>query len=313
MVGPATLATALALALATGCDFQSQPFDETDGEETATDAGGNGSGGSAGEGLGGMGAGGSAGDGQGGTTPMGPEGPVVNIRFRSTTAAFDHQDELAGQTPLEHRSSVRKLTLYRSATDPAPVTIFDLAESPVEISYDDGADSFVYAVPASSLPLGTFTIARAVHTHVRYRVATTMHVAGNDLVGELDCMQVLSDGTLVDGVLRDHGYYEYVFHTGGQSFPTSGTNAPLPTSPETGGFTAGLEEGEWIYTYAVELPITPDLADDVDVVLHVNMHESFRWSDEPAEGYAAGVFDTTPASFEPVLKFGANDYWMTLE
>jgi hypothetical protein len=308
-----TLAAALGVALAAGCDLRAQPFDESADGETAGEAGGGGGGEAVPNGGTGAASSGNAAGGQDDTPRMGPEGPVVNIRFHSTTAQFDHQDELAGQTPLEHRSRVRRLELYRGPNDPEPVTIFELGDSPVEISYDDGADSFVYAVPASSLPLGTFTLARAVHTDVHYRVETTMHVAGSDWVGELECMQVLSNGTLVDGERRDHGYYEYVFHAAGQSFATSGTGAPLPTSPETGGFTASLEEGEWIYSYAVELPITPDLATDLDLVLHVNMHESFRWSDQAVDRYELGVFDTTPASFEPVVKFGANAYWMTIE
>lgn len=299
------LALVLTMTMAGGCRLGSDPFGGP-GEDPSDGAGGA----AGGVEEGGAGEGGSGQAGGGGEAAA---GPMVTIRFRSTTEAFDHQDGLAGQTPLEHYSGVRKLQLFRDASDPNPVTVFDFGSDFVEIGYNEGDDTAVYSVPASTLELGTYTLARTVHSHVRYRVTSTMHVAGFPLPGEFDCLQVLSDDTMLAGQLYDHGYYEYVFTSGAQSFPTSGSNAPLPLSAETGGFTAKFENGEWAYYYAVELVVTPDIADDIDVVLNVNMHESFRWQDEPLPLYQPGVFDTTPVDFEPVVKFGANSYWMTLE
>ncbi|MBW2523486.1 MAG: hypothetical protein JRI23_04900 [Deltaproteobacteria bacterium] len=292
-----------AAALLGGCRLYSDPFGPSD-DPAEEDGTGGGAGGSPG------GDGGAAG--HGGSSNVASEA-TVTIRFRATTAPFDHQDGLSGQTPSEHYSAVRDLQLYRDADDPNPVTIFDLGDDAVEIGYNEGDDTVVATVLASELPEGTYTLARTVHTYVRYQVDATMHVGGVALPGRFDCLQVLSDGALVDGQRRDHGYYEYAFDAVGQTFPTSGTDAPLPVSGETGGFSAVLEQGQWAYYYEVFLAVTPELTDDVDVVLNVNMHESFRWQDQDALGYQPGEFDTTPTDFEPVITFGANSYWMTLE
>ena len=61
------------------------------------------------------------------------------------------------------------------------------------------------------------------------------------------------------------------------------------------------------------LPVTSELTSDLTLVLEVNMHESFRWMDEPTAGFTDGVFDATPTTFEPVLQFGANSFALTVE
>ena len=126
-------------------------------------------------------------------------------------------------------------------------------------------------------------------------------------------MQVLSDGTSIDGELRDHGYFEYAFEAGSMSFPLSGTDAPVPAWSGAGGFSVAFEDGEWAYYFPVDLAIDPELDGDLAVVLEVNMHESFRWSDQASPDFAAGVFDTTPSSFEPVMRFGANAFELSIE
>jgi hypothetical protein len=299
--GKALLPLAL-LALATACG---DAFDDGFGEEEG------GQGGTGAEGGGGQG-GGGLGD-VGGSTGEGGAVPEITIRFRANTDAFVHSDGLSGQTPLAHSGGLRKLELYKDAGDPNPLTVFDFGQDFVVVGFNDGDDTAVHTLPASSLPAGLYTVARAVYSHVRYRVAATMHVGGQALPGEFDNLQVLSDGTTIDGQARNHGYYEYVFSTGGTEFPISGTNAPVPQWSETGGFSAKLEEGEWGYTFPVELLLTPEVTSDIDIVLEVNMHESFRWQDQDDPGFAAGVFDTVPTAFEPVMRFGANDFALTLE
>lgn len=240
-------------------------------------------------------------------------GPNIEIHLRSSTAPFNHMDGLAGQTPTAHTSGIRSLTLYRTMGDPQPLEVSDLGQNSVEVDYADGADTLVYTAKASDMPQATFTIARVVHTYVKYRVAATMHYMGFVIPGEFDNMQVMSDGTLVDGQLRDAGYYEYTFNGANQSFPISGSNAPIPEYDAGGGFSVVFEDGEWAYYFPVNLPVTPDISDDVSVVLAVNMHESFRWQDESMPDYMTNVFDVTPTSFEPVLRFGANSFSLTLE
>jgi len=292
--------------VAAACGQYKVPFDQAEGGAGGADPGEPG------------GAGAGAGMGEAGATAQGGaggvvDGPTITIRFRAHTDPFAHDDGLNGQTPISHSSGVRKLQLFKDPSDPNPITVFDFGSTFVEIGYDDGDDTSVYTLPAKSLPTGMYTMARVVHSHVRYRVSSTMHTNGLSLPGEFDNMQVLSDGTLLDGQVRNHGYYEYVFLTGGQQFPTSGNNAPLPQGWNTGGFSVGVESGEWAYSFPVDLALTPDLAADLDVVLEVNMFESFRWQDQDQPGYAPGVFDTNPIVSEPVVHFGANSYWLTLE
>lgn len=304
----APLAMTAALIAATGCGEYADPFGPGQGEGGA--AGGQielGGGGVGGTEIGGAGQGAEGGG--GGAV----DGPTITIRFRSHTDPFDHDDGLSGQTPIDHVSGVRKLELYQNASDPNPITIFDFGNDYVEIGYNDGDDTPVHTVPIASLPMATYTIARVVHSHVRYRVAATMHAAGMGMPGEFHNVQVLSDGTSLDGQLRNHGYYEYTFVTGGQDFHSSGANAPLPSGWDTGGFSVSFENGEWAYSFPVFLPLTPEISSDIDMVLEANMFESFRWTDQDEPGYLPGVLDSTPIASEPVVHFGANDYWMTLE
>lgn len=257
----------------------------------------------------GEGGGASTSDGAGG----GATGPAIEIRMRSSTAPFPHTDGLSGQTPTAYTSGLRSLTLFRAKSDPEPFVVFDLGENPVEVDYADGADTLVYTARASELPEATFTLARVVHTHVRYRIAATMHSMGLVVPGAFDNVQVMSDGTLIDGQLRDAGYFEYTFEGGGQSFPASGNDAPVPEFTSSGGFEVVRENGEWAYYFPVSLVVSPNLTDDVQVVLSVNMHECYRWQDQTSPGYQAGVFDVTPTSFEPVQRFGANSFGLTIE
>ncbi len=290
----------LAFATACGNEFD-DGFGEGDGGAGA--AGVEGGGGQGGSGLGNA----------GGSTGEGGAGPEITIRFRANTDPFAHSDGLSGQTPLAHSAGLRKLQLYKDPSDPNPLTVFDFGQDFVMVGFNDGDDTAVHTVPASSLPAGLYTVARAVYSHVHYRVASTMHAGGQAWAGEFDNLQVLSDGTTIDGQVRNHGFCEYVFSTGGTEFPISGTDAPVPEWSETGGFSAKLEEGEWGYYFPIELVVTPEVTSDIDIVLEVNMHESFRWQDQDELGFAAGVFDTVPTAFEPVMRFGANDFALSLE
>lgn len=265
------------------------------------------------EGGGGGGTGGGTTSDGGGGSGGSAVGPNIEIHLRSSTAPFNHTDGLAGQTPTAHTSGIRSLTLYRMMGDPAPLEVFDLGQDSVEVDYADGADTLVYTAKASEMPEATFTIARVVHTYVKYRVAATMHYMGFVIPGEFDNMQVMSDGTLVDGQLRDAGYYEYTFNGANQSVPVSGNDAPVPEYDGGGGFSVVFENGEWAYYFPVNLPVTPSISEDVRVVLAVNMHESFRWQDQAMPEYMTGVFDVTPTTFEPVLRFGANSFSLVIE
>jgi hypothetical protein len=62
----------------------------------------------------------------------------------------------------------------------------------------------------------------------------------------------------------------------------------------------------------VDLTIDLGVTHDLNAIFELNTHENFRWVDLEIPGYAKGVYDTTPTSFEPVTSFGANSarlYW----
>lgn len=246
-------------------------------------------------------------------TGTGVGGANIEIHLRATTAPFPHSDGLSGQTPLAHSSAIRSLFLYKDANDTAPLEVFDFGADAVEAGYDDGDDTLVATVKAKTLPKATYTLARVVHNYVRYRVSATAHSGGFSAPGEFDNLQVLSDGSNVGGVMHDHGYYEYKFTTAGMTFPVSGSDAPTPEWVGGGGFSVKLENGQWSYSFPVTLPVDPDITNDIKIVLGVNMNESFRWQDQTSPGYAPGVFDTTATTFEPVMRFGANSFAVTVE
>jgi hypothetical protein len=266
-------------------------------------AGGGGAGGDA------EGPGGAGGEGTGGA----PESGSIAIHMRSSTATFAHSDGLSGQTPIAHTSGVKSLQLFRDPNDDNPVTVFDFGQDSVEVDYADGADTLVFTANAGDLPMTTFTIARVVHSWVKYRIDATMHANGFDLPGEFDNFQALSDDTMFEGTLYQSGDYEYLFDAGSMTFPASGTGAPVPEYEAGGGFSVRFEDGEWAYYFPVNLPVNPELPGDIALVLSVNMHESFRWMDETGTGFTDGVFDATPTTFEPVLQFGANSFALTVE
>jgi hypothetical protein len=264
-----------------------------------SDAGAGGS--DAGAGGTGAGAGGSA----------GVSGAVVKIHLVSSTAPFSHSDVLSGQTPITHLSGLRSYRIFRDDSDVEGVSVFDLGQGFIEVSYDDGADTLVATVPLKNIPEGTYTRGQVVHTHVRYRIAATAHNAGFAVPGEFDNLQVMSDGTTINGATYQSGHYEYVFNAAGSSFPLKGEGAPIPQQASTGGFAVKLVDGQWIYEFPVNVVIDHSLTSDVDAAIKVNMFESFRWQDQDAPGYAPQIFDVTPLSFEPVVKFGANSFVVT--
>jgi hypothetical protein len=242
-----------------------------------------------------------------------PAGAVADVWVRTDTAPFPHADGLSGQTARDAYQGIRRIELLRSADDPDPLVLIDHGDSYVEAGYNDGDETLVGTVPLSRLRSGRYTVGRNVVTHSRYRVDAIMHVGGLVMPGEFDNVQVLSDGTLIDGTVRPQSWFRYVFRSGGMDYPLEGLGAPLPTDPTTGGFRLVLEGGEAAYYYPIDITIDGGIDRDIDVVLQVNMHDAFRWEDQALPGYAGGVFDTTPAASEPVRRFGANRLLVSVE
>ncbi|MEO7091974.1 MAG: hypothetical protein ABI175_01910 [Polyangiales bacterium] len=237
---------------------------------------------------------------------------MLFFHVRSTTAPFAHADGFAGQTSRATKQGIRSLRLFKTAGD-APVIVFDHGKGFVEAGYDDGNDTVVGQSPVAKIPAGRYTIAQIPVTHSAFRVSSTMHASGMTLPGEFDCVETLSDDVTLGGTPHAMGWYRYVFETGGEKYPQEGSGALLPSSPTTGGFTMKTVGGETFYEVPIDLVMDPTVTTDVHVVMDVNMDRSFRWEDQGAAGYATGVYDTTPTSYEPIRRFGANSFVVRFE
>ena len=251
----------------------------------------------------------SPGDGEGAVADP-ARGAQLAIRIRASTAPFPHLDGLAGQTAIAAVGGARSLQLLRFRGDPDPVRLFDHGPRAVEVDYNDGGDTLVATVPAARLRPGIYVLARLVHSHSRYRVAATGHGGFAATPGVLDNLVVMSDRALVDGVLRDGGYYESTF-TGPQGAPvrTVGDDYHVPEWSPTAGAQAFVEEGEWAVYFPVLLTVHALPDRDATLAIDVNLDHAFRWVDLPLPTYRPGAFDVTPSWYEPVIRFGGN--WFT--
>ena len=240
---------------------------------------------------------------------------MITLRVRGSTAPFAHDDGASGETPLAQAIAIRSLTLFRTAGDPSPVQVYDLGAAAVECGLGDGADTFVTKVPLASLPAGTFTVARVGVSHVRYKVAATMHTSGISVAGAYDNVQALSEGAIVDGQARAKGWYRFAFTANGTEYGAITGAGILPTSSGPT-FTLDTSGSVAAYVFPIVLAIDPTGKKDLTVAFEANTFEDFRWKDEAGEtsaGYAPGVFDTTPTSYESVTSFGANGFRLIVQ
>ena len=265
---------------------------------------------SGGASSGGAGASSSGGTSSGGSSGAVETGPFVEIWMRGSKTPVSHADGFSGQTPLGETVAVKKLELLRSEGDPAPLLVFDLGGAPAEADLTNGVAAQLAKVPARSLTRGTYRWARVALSYVRYSVAATMHSGVMAPVpGQYDNVQALSDGAPIDGVARKKGFYRYSFVVGGVTYGTlEGADAPVPAVATSGGIRMDASGPETFYVFPVTLIVDPDVKRDVRVDFDANVFESFRWADAPTAGYAAGVFDTTPSTFETVMAFGASAF-----
>ena len=242
-----------------------------------------------------------------------PNGAKIEIHLRASTASVPHADALSGQTPSDQKIGIRSLSLL-TGPGAAPLVVFDHGANAVEAGLNDKDDTVVATVLASSLRAGAYTLARVGISHVRYRVAATMHTLGQSVPGTFDNLQVLSDGSLVDGATRNKGHYRFTFEVGGKVLATQpGEGGPLPEVPSGGGISMSTSGPETAYVFPINLPVDPTIATDVTMLFDINTSENFRWQDEPAAGHQPKVFDVTPTTFEPVKSFGANSFRLTAD
>lgn len=248
------------------------------------------------------------------SSPASPEvGPFVSIHVRATQAPVPHDPKTSGQTPTLQRMAWKRLTLFTSKSDPNGYEVFDLGQSPVEGGLGAGEDTVLKKLPIRSLKAGRYTYARAEVAYLKFNVKSTMHSLGYAIPGELENVQVLTNNTMLDGQKRDKGFYRYTFKSSVMP-PQSveGLDAPLPQTTGEGGISLESGPNGLVYAFPVDLTIDLGVTHDLNAIFEVNTHENFRWIDESAPGYAPGVYDTTPTSFETVASFGANAarlYW----
>ncbi len=240
-------------------------------------------------------------------------GPQVIIHVRATTEPFTHTDSLAGQTPRQHIYGIRALSLYRTAADPAPLLLFDHGNNFVEAPLANGSDTVVGRVAAATLPDDTFTMGRVVLSHIGYHVDAVMHASGNNLPGTFRNLHVFGNNVLLDAQTFQRGDYRYVFSSIAGDFTQQGANGPLPSVSAANGVSLVQEGDEVVLYLPANIVTSPDVQADVNVSFTLNTDKCFRWQDQEVAGNALNVFDTTPGSTEPVLKFGANSYLVTMQ
>lgn len=249
------------------------------------------------------------GNAEGGSHPDVSTGPFVVLHVRATEAAFSQTDGFASQTARNEKIGISGLMLLTSASDPSPLMVFQSA--PVEAGLNDKEDTVVARVPAKSLKAGTYSVARVPVSHVRFTVSGTYHASGLPVPVPGDFMDivVLSDGTSIDGQTHDHGWFSVSFATGGMTYgATTGTN-PLPDTTDAGGFKLVTTGGHAYYEFPIApIVVDPGVTSDVNVIFEVNTDHDFHWQDIGTPGYAPNVFDVEMANYEPVKKFGANNF-----
>ncbi|MSP59069.1 MAG: hypothetical protein EXR72_01800 [Myxococcales bacterium] len=238
----------------------------------------------------------------------------LTIHIRANTALFAHTDGASGQTPLSARGGIRSLRLYRQSNDPNPVELFQHGKNPIEVGFNQGDDTVVATIDPKAIPAASYTLARMVQTHSRFRIAGTMHELAKASPGSFDDVLVVSNGTLLDGQLRDAGYYLYLFDAQGQPQKKfTGNNAPIAGYSTTAGATAKVEQGEWAIYFPINLTVAANGPAGSELAIDVNMYQSFRWTDSPLPGNQAGVFDASPLAYEAVVRFGGNRFDTTLK
>ena len=237
----------------------------------------------------------------------------VRLRMRATTAAFVHDDGLQGMTVIAARGGVRSLQLLEDSFDPSPVTLIEYGVDSVEVSYDDGADSELGVVDRARFESGHYTLARLVQAYSRYDIDATRHELSSRAHGRLDSVMVMSDASRVDGVMRDAGHYHSVFHHDGDDISTTMENLPIAPYSFTDGAYAVVEEGEWAVYFPIDLTIAQPPVAGTELVITVNMNDSFRWVDSIALGWDAGVYDFSADYFETVVRFGGNRFDLSWE
>lgn len=236
----------------------------------------------------------------------------VRITLAGTTAPFAHRDGASGQTPTRQSVAITGLELLRDRDDAAPARVFDRGVDAVEVDLLAGSPTEIARVARGALSPGRYRFARVRVSHVRYRIKARLHAEGRAVDGDYETVHALSEGALVDGSARAKGWASTTFTSAfGTVGPTEHTGQPLPVAGSSGGIETEAGSDRFAYFFPVDVVVT-DGVEPVAVDFVVNVHEGFRWSDQGSSGYAPNVFDTTATGYEPVVRFGANEFAVTV-
>ncbi len=238
---------------------------------------------------------------------------AVTFRIAASTEEFAHADGLAGMTALAAGGGVRSLSLLEGGLDPNPLVLFDHRVGSVEVSYDDGADTTVAVLDREAFEPGHYTVARLVQAYSLYEIHATRHDGATSAPGRLSSVVVMSDQSLVEGEIRDAGYYHGFFRHADEEIELVGDDLHIAEYSSTAGAQAVVEDGEWAVYFPIDLTIEEPPAPGAQLVLLVNMNRSYRWIDSLGLGFEPGVYDFTPQSCETVVRFGGNRFDLAWE
>lgn len=229
-------------------------------------------------------------------------GGLLSIFIRGDLTPKVFSDGLSGQTPKQYVMGLGRFDILRSPGDPAPVTVFDHGQKPVEVNLL--SETLGGSRPLAELPPGTYSHGRVLLTHARFAVAAVVHAGSGVLLpGDISSVVALSDGT-IDGKPWTQGQATFSF----AGFTVPGT---VPALPSTAGGTIVSSGGRtWlVFPFPEPLAVGSSGADHKATIIY-QVYESFRWQDQDKAGYQPKTFDVDPLamSFEPVLNFGATGY-----
>ncbi|HEX7664742.1 MAG TPA: hypothetical protein VF407_09530, partial [Polyangiaceae bacterium] len=135
---------------------------------------------------------------------------VIVLRAVQTPVAVD--STTSGQTPIDQRIGFSGLHLKTASGD--ELTVADLP-STVDVGYNDGDETTIATVKASTLKAGHYTTAEVPIAYVKFTVAGTYHQSGAGVPGSFADSIAMADSAIIDGVAHDKGWWASTFSTSG--------------------------------------------------------------------------------------------------
>jgi hypothetical protein len=254
---------------------------------------------------------GTAPDGGRTTTSHDASGPTVFVRITAVQTPLGAGGG-AEETPTDQRLGLLGLSLMTSKTDPSPVVVFDNT-TPVDTPYNAGSSTVIGSAPASSLKAGTYSWVRVPVAYTKFTVAGTYHLGATPVPGQFTDTISLSPGTMLEGAVRDRGWWSSSFaYDGMTEGEVSAENAQIAQPGDTSDINLDLSQPIAAYVFPVQIVIPDSITEDMEILFTVNTWEDFHWTDESEPGYATDVFDVSDGAFEPVTQLGANSFTVTL-